>query len=76
MQSERAETPPSFAKATAGLRQPARFDPTASPMLGAGQREIKNQKLKTVFRSFDLGMIQAERVSFCTTKRHLEGTSP
>jgi hypothetical protein len=34
-----------------GLRQSARFDPAASPMLGAGQREIQTLNLKNCFQA-------------------------
>jgi len=42
---------PACAKATAGLRQFARFNPFAAPMLGAGQREIQTLNLKNRFSS-------------------------
>jgi len=34
------------------LRQSARFDPAASPMLGAEQGEIQDQKPQTTLRNF------------------------
>jgi hypothetical protein len=37
------------ARKLASLKQSARFFPAASPMLGAGQREIQNQNLKNCF---------------------------
>jgi len=38
---------PAFALGYGGLRQSARFNPFAPPMLGAGQWEHQNQKLKS-----------------------------
>jgi hypothetical protein len=50
MRPERAETHPPGG----GLRQSARFFPTAASMLGAGQRELENHKLKSRLRFKDL----------------------
>jgi len=37
--------------ACGGVRQSARFNPSATPMLGAGQREIQSQNLKNRFQA-------------------------
>jgi hypothetical protein len=50
LRPERAETHPPCG----GLRQSARFFPSAPPMLGAGQRELKNHKVKSRIRFKDL----------------------
>jgi hypothetical protein len=52
--AERAETRP----LKSGLKQSARLFPSASPMLGAGQREIQNHKPQSHFlRSLQKGFL-------------------